>query len=377
MAKKLKVKVRPPADIKEDGFSLEEVRKHIDSFALLSLRIALRSYFSTYQAMCYCLHGVVDLLEDVKKEDLEKKQKETDFLHSTEYCALYGQTIVHFQHFAELVCKDFLRREHPLLAITLEGDPVLLLKLAKQQDVQPSDYENIITIEFTRALDRMIKLLNAGKLDASAACIKDAKPLLEALNQLRNRLLHRGTLVLRYRALDELVGAHLLPFVKKVTALPKYAGREGFWKHHELKCGVDPIDTLIADWDRGEYNVLKVAMLKELGRAAYELPAWGNTFGDLLEADERRRGERLAAAELKERVGSDVRECPVCGVKAFVQYEDFETGQDADGTAWAGPRYPYRYQCARCSLDIGNNLDNPSAYGLPIPDLWPNGSDGS
>jgi len=364
MAKKVKVSVRMPKQISDDGFSLEEAKSRINSFALLSLRIALQAYFSTYKSMWYCLHGVIDPMARTTKQD-------TDYLHSAEYCSLYGQAIVHFQHFAELVCKDFLRELNQLLPIVIEDDPLILLKLARGEEVRPEEYDKINTVEFRVALERVLGLLKAERLDPSARIIADAEKFLRSLNVLRNRLLHRGTWVLRYEALDELVGAHLLPFVKKVTVLPKYAGHEPFWKYHDLKCGVDPMDAIADDWARGEYDVMKVAMLKELGRAAYEQPAWGDEFNALLETGERRRGERLAAAELKARVGSEVRECPVCGVNALVQYEDYEVVTNAEGWPMPGPRFPYRYQCASCSLEISYDLNNPSNYGLPIPDLWP------
>jgi hypothetical protein len=199
MAKNGKRVVRSPVDIKEDGFSLTEAKHQLDSFAMLSLRIALKSYFATYRSMSYCL--------DAFTGPSSTKPKDTDYLHSTEYCTLYGQVIVHCQHFAELVCKDFLRDQHPLLAINLAADPVILLKLAKNEEVAAADHETLNSVEFREGLERVLDLLKAGQLDPRCGFVKQAKPLLESLNRLRNRLLHRGTFILRYRALDELVGA--------------------------------------------------------------------------------------------------------------------------------------------------------------------------
>ena len=162
----------------------------------------------------------------------------------------------------------------------------------------------------------------------------------------------------------------MFPFVKKVVRLNKYANREKLWKYDRLECGIDPIDIIIADWDQGKYDPMKVAMLKELARAAYEGPArYDDPIEELLDNDKKReRAERLAAAELRERVGTAVSECPVCGAKALVQYDDYMIDYEADGSPVYGPSFPYRFRCASCSLDI-NYVDNPSNYGLPIPPL--------
>ena len=103
--KNSKPRCRNPQEIQDDGFALDEPE------ALLSLRIAMRAYFST--------HKSIVLLREIIDPNVKDK-KQVDYLHSTEYRSLYGQVVIHFQHFAELVCKDFLRSCAPPLDAQLE-----------------------------------------------------------------------------------------------------------------------------------------------------------------------------------------------------------------------------------------------------------------
>src|SRR5207247_2602538 len=142
------------------------------------------------------------------------------------------------------------------------------------------------------------------------------------------------------------------------------------WKYGSLKCGIDPVDLIAADWASGHYDLNKVGLLKELGRAAYESPAKHPPLMATIRTDERRRAERGAAKEVEHAIGAEVRECPVCGVKALVQYEDSNVEDGEDGQHHITATFPYLYRCLCCTLEVDYHLDNPSAYGLPIPDLW-------
>jgi hypothetical protein len=51
-----KVMVRTPAQISDEGFGLPETMRSLKSYALLSLRIALQTYFATSKAMEHALH---------------------------------------------------------------------------------------------------------------------------------------------------------------------------------------------------------------------------------------------------------------------------------------------------------------------------------
>jgi hypothetical protein len=352
---------RTSSEIATDGFGLPDTAGKLKGFAMLSLRIAMRAYFATYRAMHH-FHAFCD--------PKYKPGEDTDYLHATNYYSFYGQTILHFQHLAELVCKDVLRTKHDLLAINAESEPLLMLKLIRKEAIAASDYEALNSVESRVALSRVIELLDAKELDSPYEFIRESQKFLTQLNVLRNRLLHRGTYVLRYGALDELVGAYVFPFVYKVVTLPEYSGMDAFWKHAPLKCGIDPMAVIADDWSKGLYDMKKVAFLKELGRAAYESPVHSDPLMDMLHRDDHSRAEHSAQIDLEQLRGADIRDCPVCGLRTLVQYDDFEVDTDRDGFPIKGKVFAYRHRCVACTFQIDPDLDNPRAYGLQIPDVW-------
>jgi len=356
------VRVQPPEVISHDGFALSESMHSVRGFALLSLRIGMKAYFSTSKSMVSRLH--------IFSDTANLHGLSPDCMHSIDYCSLYGQVIIHFQHFAELICKDVLRTEHDLLAIDAQSKPDLMLKLIRGEIIAPEEYNTLNSVEFNVALQRVRRLRTTGQINAKYDFIVRSNDLLDKLNHLRNRLLHRGTFVLRYPALDQLVGGHIFPFVKEVVALPEYAPHEDIWKYPRLKCGIDPMEIIAADCASGGFDMMKVALLKEFGRAAYEGPIRDSPYMELLERSDRRRAEAAARHEVREAFGTEVRECAVCGVEALVQYEDSDVVVDADAGPTELRRYPYLYRCLCCTLEVSSDLNNPSTYGLPVADFW-------
>lgn len=351
--------------IANNGFSWTGRRGELTGLALLSLRIALRAFFSTYQSMRYSLH----LFDARSSED----QETIDFNHSPSYCEACAESIVHFQHFVELICKDFLRADHPLLADDASTRPVILHKLLKGEPVSSADQERLKSLGFWEALERLCALINEGRIGSDQLdFIVQARPWLENLNRLRNRLWHRGTFILRYPALDEFVGEYVLPFARNVVALPEYSGHQRLWRYRDLTCGIDPIEDIISAFRTGQPDLGKVALLKELGRAAYENPLLSLPITDLFNREHRRRVERIAAAEIHEPSGAGVRTCPVCGVRSLIVYDDIEPeGYDpAEGTYERAWRYTWQVKCMCCTFEINHHLENPSVYGLPIEDYW-------
>ena len=212
-------------NIFNDGFSLISEIKGVGSerpasLAPLSLGVALRAFFSTFSSMNSTIHYWAfpespSYNAENRKEWLDGGATEYSF-HSVEYVKLCLQTIVHFQHFVELVCKDFLLSRHQLLAVDAFKEPVLLDKLLLKEAVPSHEITKLKTIEFGSALERLCKLIKSGRAgNGDISFILEAKPWLEKLNHLRNRMLHRGTFVLRYPALDKLAGQLLLPFAQR------------------------------------------------------------------------------------------------------------------------------------------------------------------
>lgn len=347
--------------IKDDGFSLVDRDKKLKNLAVVSLKIALQAYFSTYEAMQRSLGQLEG-----------SDQEEIDAGHTNAYCQNCAEAILHFQHFAELVCKDLLRAENDLLAIDATQRPVILHKLLNKENVSEPEYERINTVEFGEALNRLCELIKAGRIGVGKLeFFVSAKSFLEALNNLRNREWHRGAFILRYPALDALVGEHVLPFVKKVVALPEYSDLSGYWKYQDLACGVDPIEEIIHAWA----NIKKIAMLKELGRAAYENPLYTGPYGKCLNEEHHRHAQQLAESEVQHGDGSAIKDCPVCGFKSLVLYNETLFPEDCaepvqSNKVWS---YTYEVKCMCCSFEVNDRLDNPIQYNLDIEDFWKGG----
>jgi hypothetical protein len=358
--------------ITKDGFSLPAKWQKLSDLGLLSLRIALEAYFSTYQAIKYHIH----LFEKTSNLD----QDTIDSNHSIAYFNAYAETILHFHHFIELALKNLLRSEHPLLADIASTKPTVLYKLLKGEPLHSEEENELRSIEFKKALER-VKELEGNFIDTKGLNIGEQYNWLEKLNSLRNRIWHRGTFVLRYPALDEFVGRYILPFVKKVVNLPEYKEVEMLWKYKELKCGIDPIEEIINSFKKDEYNPKKIAFFKELGRAAYKIPYSFNNdswIGRLLSKIEnvKRKKERFAEIEKEETVGlAEVTNCPVCGATSLVVFYEIEPIPTKDGNPMDGPfqkvlEYSYEVKCTCCTFNIDYELNNPSTYGLPIDDFF-------
>jgi hypothetical protein len=184
---------------------------------------------------------------------------------------------------------------------------------------------------------------------------------------------HRVSLFLR-SIVEHNDDPHMLPFVSKVTALPEYSDLTNFWKYKNLSCETDPIELIINTCSTGTFDFKKVAMLKELGRAAYANPLYDEAltkdFGLEFDREYRRRAIHVAEGEVASGDGSDVRNCPVCGLKSLVVYD--ETEFDAlETTGFSRAlRYTYQVKCMCCTFEINYHLDNPSKYGLKIDDYW-------
>ncbi len=187
---------------------------------------------------------------------------------------------------------------------------------------------------------------------------------------------HRGTFVLRYLALDEYIGKHILPFVSEVFAMKKYSKLVNFWKYDKLQCAIDPINEIVSTFQNGTYNVKKVALLKELGRAAYSNPLKEGFFHRYLNDNLKAKAERIANEESKASGVEKVTICPVCGVQSLVVYNEIYRNVDdlQDGEQLNVPyeewRYTWQAKCMCCSFEIYDEIGNPSTYGLPIEDYW-------
>lgn len=357
--------------LKKDGFLLGEPggRNTDLDLALVSLRIGLAAFFSTYSAQRH----LIDVFErsDVSTADIDES-------HFADYAEKYAETIVHIQHFMELTCKKLLRDEHVLLGDIESSKAVVLHKLLNGETLSTDEVAGTRSIELSAALKRLLDLAGAGRLkDAkSATPIVTHKNTIETVNELRNRVWHRGLHVLRYKALDELMGAFVLPCILDMTNSPLLSGRSTAWKFPKLHCGLDPLEEIVKAYRDGSGTVRKISFLKEIGRAAYANPFTstrkkGKIRGltEIFEEGKRKRAERIAIAEARA-TASDVGDCPVCGLKSLVTFSDM-TGDFDDSAVGETYWYTYRVVCENCTLEMRSDVGNAGGHGLPgISDFW-------
>jgi hypothetical protein len=342
-------------DITKDSFSFGFWRDApITTLALSSLRLALEAWFSTYQAVGHRFH--VFTSDDIAAED-------ADFNHGLRYFEAQSEALVHFQHFVELACKDLLRAEHVLLATRAQHDPVVLHKLLRGEAVSDEEVAREPSIEFSQALEHLVKLIKAKRLArGDLDFIAEHHVALSRLNHLRNRIWHRGTMVLRYRALDELVGRFLLPVIRGFAGLPEYA-RSTFWQPRPVACKLDILGEIGAELARPAWSLEKVAYLKELGRAAYHSPLRGEPM--LADDDARKKAQARRAARTVAHP-YEIRRCPACGVKSLIEHDDInhdeETGE-AESFVW-------KVECTCCSFTVRSELGSAPALGLPLDDFF-------
>jgi len=236
-----------------------------DSAAFLSLKTALHAYFETYRATYEGFSNPLKFDDTTLRSEFE----------SGLYKSLYFTTITHFQNFFELILKDSLRRIDELFAVKWnEKFTASLYRKIKSKEL----CFNVIcqSIEFTEALKRLKIIQKENPKDdvikkIEFLLVKENDETLDFLNDLRNRIWHRGLYYLFYPKLDCFICGKILPLVKQVTDLDWYSENKE-WIYKNLKCGVDPIASLINEIGNPPVNYEKIALLKEMGRAAYHNP---------------------------------------------------------------------------------------------------------
>lgn len=345
-----------------EGFFLGKKDHGPTSLAEVSLKIALKAYFSTYRSMDF-------LLKDILKKSNTKK---TGFYHTKEYCEQCCESIIHFHHFFELTLKDILRDENPLLVEDASKKPEILYKMLKGKTISEDDHEKLKSIEFDTTLNRLCTLIKGQNLGAgSLDFLVSSRQILDSLNTLRNRLLHRGIYILSYSAFDLFIGKYILPLVITITQI----NSKFDWKYNVLKCGIDPLEEIINEFKNDSYNLFKIAYLKELGRSAY-MNNVSNDNSKSISFFDQPKIEQLEEMSNSLQGSSNVNEiaeCPVCGLKTLIIYDDVEFEDYDDATNSFSNPYNFTWQarCVNCTFEINSfSLENASKYHLHLPDYW-------
>jgi len=381
------------------GFSLGE--DNDVALAFLSLRIALKAFFSTY-------HSIRNRF-DPNDPDLDKILEE-----NVRYYEACAETIVHFQHFFELIIKDILRRDHLLLSSRVSSHPTILYKLLHNQPLSDEENQKVCSVEFSDALKTLCKLIESRQIQCfqDVQFIKDNKCTLEALNTLRNRVWHRGAFFLYYTKLDEFIGKYILPIIDVTTRLSQYRTVGFLWKYKHTECGIDPIESIRLEYQSNQSpNIGKIAFFKEIGRAAYNNPLYDKKVLEQ-KRDERiskiekeiqelvKRGEQIPkklliskkmadmpfrmasqfdspyiekAIKISKHVAKEnffkIIKCPICGVESFILYDESDSFQDSNTGEHVSYNWVHSAKCECCTFEIDSKLEIKQ-YSISIDDYW-------
>jgi len=346
----------------QDGFILSNHDSKIDNLAFISLRISIKAYFETYNCFKWNLNVVVN--ENSKVNVVNSSYNSNYFEYST-------AAILNFHHFAELIIKDILSKEHKLLAIDASRNPQILYRLINNIHVDSKEFENLKLLEFSDAIDRLKVLGENNYIDKTKyQFVLDAITWLKILNKIRNRIIHRGMFIIRYKALDYLFGKYILPFVQKTVSLPEYSNNN-YWKFGNLDSEIDPINEIVDSFNSRKYELYKLALLKELGRAAYVNPIKHySIFFKSLHQSEIRKYEGFAKSAIATDYAYETQKCPVCGINSLVLYTDTVDNEDELGNILSHIEYIYSLKCFCCSFELNNDIEQIEKMNLNIQNYF-------
>lgn len=313
--------------IKDKGFKTFDF-KGIQDIAVLSLRIALLQYFSTYNILKYYSNDY---------------NKSSSINYPKDYYEAYSETIYHFLHFFELLIRNHATKsEKYRKARTLEN----VLSGIKEKQIIIEGFPIFSDIKTIEAID--------------------------ALRTLRNEITHKGTYILGYSDFDEYIGKYILSIIntKEIKVL------QGDWLYKRIHCGIDPIDEIVQEFKKKNFDYKKIAWLKEIGRAAYNNPIdtnssikcnsnlfrnkWEVVQNDDIVRNAKNRVKYIINHSWLRRNTGMPTICPVCGIETLVQFiDDIETG-------FGDECYEYikKIECMCCGFEIYYDLDNPDEHEL-------------
>ncbi|OBR96832.1 hypothetical protein CLRAG_03410 [Clostridium ragsdalei P11] len=349
-----------------EGFRIEFIETldnyKINPLGIISLKRAMVSFFSTYEG----IHRNVII-------------RDSDDNNNSQYPAMYFEyyidCIVFFQHFFELTIKDLLAHDSELLITTYKNKDSIepLYDLIHKID---TNTDGVNSVEFSDALDRIKKLVTKIYPDGSFDFIKQKYNALKKLNKYRNMAVHRGRFILKFEELDNFIGKEIFPIIQDIFNHPYYKGLDKKWRYPLLHCGIDPFEEIIKECKKPETNHKKIALLKELGRAAYNQTSKNKKLWIYSKGQKNLIKQKiLASAQFeipipKEYLHDYMDICPVCGEKSIISFKDSndeydideETGEQiiSEHIEWVGA-----IKCVWCSYELDcSYIGDISQFGL-------------
>ncbi|MTI67981.1 MAG: hypothetical protein FH753_15460 [Firmicutes bacterium] len=380
--------------IVDSGFKLSNDDYELESLAFVSLRLALKSYFSTYKSMEISISPLVKDYKDSQGNDMYSEEQ-LNWSHTRDYYENYCETIIHFQHFFELITKDILEKINKLLVVKVHGRYDILYKLITNESLGREE-EKLNTIEFSQVLTAFSQLNKKGIIDDKYKFLAKNENIkvLKKLNNLRNRTWHRGLYVLPYKKLDNFIGKFVLPLANKIARKPDYKKYERKWKYEYIACGIDPLSEIINLYDSinevfDEKILKKTAYLKELGRASYNNSIKKEEWKS---KDYKKRNKAICHTSMayfykkkfdsKSKVALNTARvnkqegecyynyiqdytCPVCGLKTLIEYIDHLDEDDMDYKC-SYYEWTEEVNCSCCGFGVHNSLGNAKELELEL-----------
>lgn len=366
-------------DLLTNGFKLgsDDQEKDELRLAMNSLKIALKSYFSSHIA--FNIRQYNDLTDfEADKKDIGK------YLGYSTYPEVFFTTIVNLQHFFELILKYILEKENVIYSLKTLNDILLVDKLLHSENTDDSNGDSV---EFGEALKRVKKLLGDNRIRANNEQIKIFlgyklsrvkgidkvefmnSQALEKLNELRNRLWHKGLFILSYNSFDIFMIQNMLPIIMDVFSIDYFKGYAN-WKYFDLYCKEDPIKLLVQEGVKS-YDKSRIAVIKEMGRAAYncEVPNDNSPFYEVFRVrtiQEKFHDYKHFDEKYNE---GGVWDCPICGFHSFVGIVgDF----DVEEPPFSRPiTFLDSIKCLYCDFTIDRNYNtNGKGFKISNYNFW-------
>ena len=333
-----------------------------------SLTNAFFFYFQTYADRKLNYHLLLD------PERWNKKTIAFELTGSDENIVF---TLLGFHRFIELLLKDVLKRLDPFLAVRMpESSRELYLYYDKRLGS-----EDLKSVEYSEAMNRFKYAFThyEKNSDVYLNVLQKYEFLTEQRNQemlrelvaWRNRIMHNGSALPNLFAFEFLITQGIVPIIINILNaekdmlkgyLPPYlttaSGIPLLEILSQIKFTFHDFTTKEKQKDTG-LQLIKVAHLKEMGRAAFQFEINTYRHQSMNEALPLIK-ERLAKRELVEAKGvQHVIICPCCAVQSLVVYT--HTSQ----APWRSAPHSQKWcGCLTCDYAIRDDIGDPYQFGI-------------
>lgn len=237
--------------------TLGNVVSDFENNALMSLRIALISFFNT--ELGYSNRTFYKIIDEDHFEEINLSFAEN-----------YFASIIHFQHYFELTAKEILRRKNECLILDFKNNEFDLSELSN--GFLKTSNENIWggkTISFIDSCKRLQDCFKKNIIENNN--VKEMDQYIKIfifLNKIRNSLWHRGAILMNENDYDHFLVTYLIPTA--LDFIEFFYGEKylKIWHYGLLNSDIDILEELNRLSIEG-YTKEKTYILKCLGRAAY------------------------------------------------------------------------------------------------------------